>query len=76
MAATGDTEHEGAKPVDELDADAVDETFVAAPRPDVVSIELDGEMVLIDGGQLSVRHLDAVGTVGGSASTARARCPS
>lgn len=46
-----------------IDADTIDGSFVPRPKDNLVSIEIDGETVLVEGDRLGVSHLDAIGTI-------------
>lgn len=46
-----------------ITADQIDGRFVASPRSDVVGVEIEGEVVLVDGATGLVRHLDPIGSI-------------
>lgn len=46
-----------------IDADEIDESFVALPIPEIASLEIDGETVLIVEGTPETHWLDRIGTI-------------
>jgi len=59
----GHDQSEGEERAPGIPADQIDRAFPARPRPDVVGVEIEREMLLVDGATGAVRHLDAIGSV-------------